>query len=283
MALDGPSGRWHNARVEHLEVGGTDLAYIDTGSGPETVVFSHSYLVDHRHFTPQIDALSATHRVVAYDHRDHGESRHASAPYELDDLVADGRAVLDGLGIDRCHWIGLSTGGFVGMRLALAEPERFATLTLMDTSAQRDDPRTRIKNRGLLLALRAVGIRPLLGTAMATMFAPAFRKDPARQDEVSLWRQRIAANDRDALIRFGNAIFGRDDILATLAALDVPTHVVVGEDDRATPPRFARAMAETIPGATLSVIPDAGHLCTIDQPAAVNDRLTEFLAVHSAA
>lgn len=266
-----------------VEVNGVRLFYREAGDGPQTIVLSHSYLVDHRQYDAQIEALSGSYRVIAYDHRDHGRSARVEAPYDLAALVDDAEALLDALSVSTCHFVGLSTGGFVGMRLALRAPERFRSLTLMDTSAEPEPWWHRVKYRALLAVLGIAGIRPVLGSGMAEMFSRSFLRDPASRDEAARWRQRIAGNDPRALIRFGNAIFARDGVVEPLRRLTVPTLVIVGEHDRPCPPARARTIAAAIPAATLVTIPDAGHLSTVEQPQAVNDALRSFFRAHELA
>jgi pimeloyl-ACP methyl ester carboxylesterase len=263
-----------------VEVNGVRLFYREAGDGPQTVVLSHSFLVDHRQFEAQIEALSASYRTIAYDHRDHGRSARVATPYDLEALVSDAGALLDALSISACHFVGLSTGGFVGMRLALRAPERFRSLTLMDTSAEPEALPQRLRYRALLAVLGIAGIRPVLGSGMSEMFSRSFLRDPARQHEVALWRQRIADNDPHGLIRFGNAIFARDGVVEPLRQLKVPTLVVVGEHDRPCPPARAQTIAAAIPQAKLALIPGAGHLSTIEQPEAVNNALVSFIRDH---
>lgn len=260
-----------------VDVGDVELEVREMGSGPETVVLSHSFLVDHRQFDAQIEALSDQYRVVAYDHRDHGASDRASATYDLERLVRDAEAVIDATHAGPCHFVGLSTGGFVGMRLALRSPELLRSLTLMDTSGQAEPWPARVKYQVLLAIFGAVGTGPVIGSAMRSMFSPGFLRDPDRQDEVATWRSRIAANDPQAMIRFGRAIFARDDVLTPLGTVRMPTLVMVGEQDRSLPVARARALAAAIPDARLEVIPHAGHLSSIEQPQRVNNVLRSFL------
>lgn len=260
-----------------VDVADLELEVHETGGGPETVVLSHSFLVDHRQFEAQIEALSARFRVVAYDHRDHGGSDRASTSYDLARLVRDAVAVIEATGSAPCHFVGLSTGGFVGMRLALSSPQLLRSLTLMDTSGQAESWPARMKYRMMLAIFGLVGTGPVMGSAMRSMFGPGFLRDPDRQGEVETWRSRIAANDPRALIRFGRAIFERDDVLEQLRTIAVPTLVLVGERDRSLPVGRARALAAAIPGAQLEIIPDAGHLSTIEQPERVNELLLSFL------
>lgn len=260
-----------------VRANGIDLHYIERGSGAETIVFSHSFLVDHRHFEPQIEALAQRYRVIAYDHRDHGRSGRARAPYDIYDLMSDGARVIEHTNAAPCHWVGLSTGGFVGMRLALRRPELLRSLVLMDTSASAESVRTKLRYRALLQVFRFLGFGPVMGEVKRAMFSPTLLDDPTRAEELNLWESRMKANDRAALVRFGRAIWWRDDVLHALPQIDLPTLVVSGEHDRALPPVHAEAAAAAIPNAELTLIKDAGHLSTVEQPEAVNEVLSRFL------
>ena len=243
------------------------------------MVFSHSYLADHTHFEPQIAALEGRYRVIAYDHRDHGRSGRASAPYTLDQLVADAVAVIEQTQAAPCHWVGLSTGGFVGARLALRHRALLRSVTLMDSSAEREPLYKRLKYRGMFAALGLVGIRPMLPTAMRSMFGASTRADPSQASLLEHWSERFAANDPQGLVRFGQAIFGREDIREALKSVDVPAQVIVGAEDAALPVACARRMAAAL-NAPLEIIERAGHLSTVEQPEAVNAALEAFVDRH---
>jgi pimeloyl-ACP methyl ester carboxylesterase len=267
--------------MPELVVNGVRLHYVEQGSGPETVVFSHSYLVDHRHFEPQIAAASARYRVVAYDHRGHGQSEKPTVGYEMENLYADGVAFLEAMECVPCHWVGLSTGGFVGLRIAIRRPELLRSLVLMDTSADREPRANRIRLTLMLSALRLFGFKPVIGSAMAAMFAPKFLRDPDRRVERDMWKRRMMANDKGSIIRFGRGIVARTSVYEQLGRIQAPTLMVAGEQDAAIPPSKARRIAEGIPGARLEIIPDGGHLCTIEEPEAVNTVLSSFLDAHA--
>ncbi len=263
--------------MRKVSVNGVELAYVELGQGEETVVFSHSYLVDHRHFEAQIEALKDRFRVIAFDHRDHGQSGRTPGAYTLDDLVADAAGLIRATHSAPCHFIGLSTGGFIGLRLALRSPELLASVALMDTSAEAEPWLKRLKYRAMFLVLRTLGFDPLMKSVMGLMCGPALLDDPRRADEVALWRDRMRSNDPQALIRFGSAIFDRQCLLSELGGIRIPTLVIVGEHDRPQPPDRARRIAAGIPGAKLTIVPGAGHLSTIDAPAFVSSTLGRFL------
>lgn len=264
--------------MPEIEVGGVRLSYVERGSGSETIVFSHSYLIDWSHFAPQIEALSGRYRCLAYDHRGHGGSTPVRSRYDIEAIYRDGERFVEAAAGGPCHFVGLSTGGFVGLRLAIRRPELVRSLTLMATSAEAEPPGPRRRYRLMILALVLAGPGPLVDRVMPLLFGRAFLADPARRPEVEALRRRVEHLTRLPTARFGAAIFDRPDLTADLRRINTPTLVVVGEDDRAQPPARARHMAERIPGAELAVIPRAGHISTLEEPAAVNAVLAEFLA-----
>ena len=192
-----------------VRVNGVDLHYVLHGTGAETVVFTHSYLADLRQFQAQIQALEPRFRVLAFDFRDHGSSGRSGSGYELSTLVDDTEALLEELDLWPCHFVGHSTGGFVGLRLATRRPGDLKSLIVMDSSAESESWWARCKYGAMLAIARGWGIRPLVPTVMRLMFSAGFLRDPERQAEVSRWREIFLSADPLALTRFGKAIFSR--------------------------------------------------------------------------
>lgn len=262
-----------------LTINGRQIAYSDTGSGAETIVFSHGYLMNSRMFDHQIAALSDHYRVIAFDHRGHGRSGPCPLPFGMYDLVDDAEVLIRELTDGPVHFAGMSTGGFVGMRIALRSPELIRSLILIDTAAGAEDRAALKQYNQLLFAVRWLGVRPLLGKVMPILMGPSFLNDPAKQEDVAFWRAQMSQLDKRSIHRFGKAIFGRDDVLGDLAALDAPppTQIIVGADDVATPVAKSETMQAAIKNAALTVVPDAGHTSPIEQPEAVTAAMTQFL------
>src|SRR6476620_12369964 len=128
-----------------IHVNGVNLFYKESGIGPETIVFSHGLLMDHTMFEPQRAAFEKQYRVIAYDHRAQGQSQDPGQGYDMDTLADDAAALITVLNAAPCHFAGLSMGGFVGMRLAAHHPELIRTLTLMNTTATKENLLNRIK------------------------------------------------------------------------------------------------------------------------------------------
>ena len=269
--------------MPEITVNGVTLFYQDKGAGADTVVFSHSYLVDSTHFAPQIEALSDRYRCIAYDHRGHGRSQVTEAGYDVENLYADAVALIEALHCAPCHFVGLSVGGFIGMRIGIRRPALLKSLTLMDTSADPESRKGLRQYRLFMAVVRWFGLRPVIGKVMSLLFGEKFLRDPERQDEVKEWKRRIASLNKKAGMEFGKGIYARAGVYEELSTITVPTLVMAGENDTATPVAQAERIAKKIPGAKLFVVPGAGHLCTVEEPAAVNAAIEEFVAAHASA
>lgn len=260
-----------------IKVNGVELFYKESGSGAETIVFSHGYLMTHEMFGAQLEVFQDHFRCIAYDHRGHGRSQVTENGYEMENLTADGAALLAALSPDTpCHFVGMSTGGYVGLRLAIYRPELLKSLILIDTDAETTSPEKLREYELMLFILKYLGVRPIVGRTMSILFGQKFIKDRARHDQVKFWRQRIGHQNRSALVKFGKGIFYRPSVLDQLGAVKVPTAVIVGEQDVPTPIALSERMAAGIADSSLHLIPDAGHTSPVEEPAAVNRVMKQF-------
>jgi pimeloyl-ACP methyl ester carboxylesterase len=224
----------------------------------------------------QIEAFQDQFRCIAYDHRGHGRSEAVTSSYEIDALVNDAIALIETLEIAPVHFVGMSTGGFVGLRLALNRPELLKSLVLIDTSAD-PEPKEKLSQYNLLLKIvNLIGWRPVIGRVMPILFYETFLKDPERQAEVKKWRNIITGHNTKAMTAFAQAIFYRDSVADQLKNIKTPTVVIVGKHDVATPTSYAQTMADRIHDCRLRVIPDAGHSSPIEKPRAVAEAMRVF-------
>ena len=265
-----------------VDANGAQIYVTDTGSpagNPQApvVVFGHGLLFSGRMFQAQIDRLSPSYRCVTIDWRGQGKTPATADGYDMETLFGDAAAVIDGLGAGPVHYVGLSMGGFVGMRLAARRPELIRSLTLLDTSAGPEDTDKAKQYRLLAAIYRWVGMGPLKGRVKPLMFGPAFLADSASKAAVDAWEQELRSVDRVGMKKAILGVTDRLPIVAELPAITVPTLVVVGEDDVATPIHKAEAIIAGIAGSTLTTVPDCGHSSTIEQPEALADLLEKFL------
>jgi 3-oxoadipate enol-lactonase len=261
-----------------LHVNGAMLHYDEQGDGPEAVVFSHGLLWSGKMFTAQVEALRGRYRCITYDHRGQGESEVTESGYDMDSLFEDAAELIDRLGAAPCHFVGLSMGGFVGMRLAIRRPELLRSLTLIETSADPEPEQNLPKYRLLGLIARWLSMRLVAGRVMRIMFGRRFLEDPARAAERRYWRDRLIANGPVGVNRALQGVIDREPVYDQLDRITLPTLVLVGDQDVATVPAKSERIAARIPGARLHVIPGAGHSSSVEEPALVNAALSSFLS-----
>jgi pimeloyl-ACP methyl ester carboxylesterase len=262
---------------------GATIAYTDTGTPPDrpeapTIVFGHGLLFSGWMFHPQIAVLRERYRCVTVDWRGQGHSPPARGGYDMDALTADAVALIQELGVGPVHWIGLSMGGFVGQRIAARRGELLRSLTLLDTSATADEPGKARRYRLLAWLQQFVGITAVLATVKPILFGPAFLADPANAETIDEWVHRLARLDRTAIRKAVYGVADRLPISHEITGISVPTLVIVGSDDSATPPAESEQIATLVPGAELHIVPDCGHTSTLEQPETITSLLEKFLA-----
>src|SRR5262249_30805251 len=161
-----------------------------------------------------------------------------------------------------CHFFGHSMGGFVGMRLAVRQPELIRSLVLVNTSAS---PEAHVwKYRLLIWATRLFGVRAVTPRVMPVQFGPRFLSDPARAGERRAWFERMAGNDRRGGIRAARGVIDRPDFSMEAKEVRVPTLILAGAEDRAIARAEAHKLQALIQGSELAIIPEAGHAAPIE-------------------
>jgi 3-oxoadipate enol-lactonase len=258
------------------QINGVNLYYEDTGGSGVPVVFSHGLLWSGRMFAAQIAALGGSFRCISYDHRGQGRSGTSPAPYDMEQLTEDAALLMTQLGATPCHFVGLSMGGFVGLRLALRRPELLRSLTLIESAADAE-PRLNIpKYKAMTRLARVVGYGPFVPVVMRIMFGRKFLRDRARVAERGEQKEQLLALDPARTDAALDSVLRRRPVLDQLHQIRTPTQVVHGTDDRAINPARARRTCGAISGCRWVEIPSAGHTSTVEEPAAVTAALKSF-------
>ena len=259
-----------------VRVDDIDVHYAEAGMG-EPLLLIMGFGGDHTAWAFQTGAFARRYRVVAFDNRGAGQTSAPDQPYTTAMMAADARGLMDALGIDRAHVIGVSMGGMIAQELALAHPQRVRSLHLGCTFARAD---------AYMLALNAawrdmrigLGRDQTLRTLALWLFAPTTYAE--RPDLVEMLLQNALANPYPqsvaGFLRQGEAI-ATHDAIDRLEAIRCPTLVSVAEDDILTPPRFSRDIAKRIPGAELRVVPGAGHCYFLERPDTFNEISLDFI------
>lgn len=264
--------------MPHLTTNGVSFFYEDTGGAGAAIVFSHGLLMSSRMFAGQIAALKDRYRCVAYDHRGQGQSSDPGGrSHDMDTCFRDAVAVIEGLDARPCHFVGLSMGGFVGMRLAARRPDLLYSLSLLETSAEPEAAENVPKYKTLAFVTNLFGTRMVVDRVMPILFGRSFMTDPAMAQARAAWREEIASRPR-SIVRAVRGVIEREGVMDEITSIRLPTLVMVGEEDTATPPPKARRIHEHIPGSRLARIAAAGHSSTVEQPAEVSRVLSDFLS-----
>jgi 3-oxoadipate enol-lactonase len=265
-----------------IAINGTELYYEDSGqpsnSPGETIVFSHGLLMTGDMFAAQVRALRDRYRCIVYDHR--GQGRSAASTMRCIDMetVADDAAMLiEALGIGPVHFCGLSMGGFAAMRLAARKPQLLRSIVLMNTTAEPEPVANIPRYRMMNWAARWFGVRAVLSNVTPIMFGKSFLQTPGRDTDRAVGRAMLLQNRR-SVWRAVNGVMDRQDFEPEVKNINLPTLVLVGEEDTAISAAHSEPLAQLIPNARLVRIARAGHSSSLEEPAAVTQAITQFLA-----
>ncbi|RMG79042.1 MAG: alpha/beta hydrolase [Chloroflexi bacterium] len=263
--------------MPHISVNGVELFYTDTGGSGETIVFSHGLLMSHKMFDHQINALKDRYRCIAYDHRGQGQSEVTQDGYDMETCYEDAVALIEALDCAPVHFVGLSMGGFVGMRMGIRRPDLLRSLVLLETSADPEPEENLPRYNLLKFVARWIHPKLIVNGAAKSLFGKTFLTDPARREELAYWKNHIANVNRHGLTRAATGVFTRKPVYDELPKINVPTLIMVGDEDIATVPAKAERIHDQIPGSKLVIIPHAGHSSSVEQPEYVTKTITEFL------
>lgn len=260
----------------------TRLWVTDTGGDGPPIVFSHGLLWSADMYRPQVEALRDRYRCIAYDHRGQGRSDVPDGDeVAIETCTDDAIALIEHLGVGPVHFVGLSMGGFVGMRIAARRPDLVRSLALLETASDPEPKANIPKYKRLNLAVRWVGVQPWLGAkVMPIMFAASFLADPARQGEVRDQERLLRAN-APTIHKAVTGVIRRKACTDELAAIRCPTLVLRGTEDAAIARERSLALHQGIAGSTWVEVEGAGHTSTMEQPQAVTAALEAHIEAAS--
>jgi pimeloyl-ACP methyl ester carboxylesterase len=260
--------------MANILINGCNYYYEDVGKGDETIVFSHGLLWNNQMFVNQINHLKNKYRIISYDHRGQGLSQVTENGYGMDSLYQDVHDLIKNLGINQVHFVGLSMGGFVAMRIAARNPELIRSLILMETSAQTEP--NKIKYWFLNTIVKLFGVGLVVKSVMKIMFGQKFLTDKDRTPLRDKLRDQLKSLDK-SIVKAVEGVINRKAIDNELHKIKCPTLIMVGTQDIATVPAKAEYIHQMIPHSTLKYIDGAGHTSSMEEPEQVNDLISEFL------
>lgn len=244
------------------------------GTGPALLLF-HAFPLDSRMWQGLIDRFRGSHRIIAPDLSGFGSSTVPGDPtsYSVDRWADEGRAILSSLGIEQAVVGGCSLGGYVSFAFLRRHRDAASGLVLVDTRADADTPGVRATREEQQREVQELGT----GALRERLFSRLLSQRNLGGGPLASAVREMMDQRPEGIVGALEALKNRPDSTPDLAGIDLPTLVVVGEEDGITPPDVAGEMARHIPGAGLVTLPRAGHLANLEEPEAFQGALRSFL------
>jgi 3-oxoadipate enol-lactonase len=259
-------------------VNGIDINYELSGAADGPVVVLHHPLATNLTCWDELTAaLEADYRVLRLDARGHGKSDAPAGPYTFETLAKDVVELMTACGVEKASFLGLSMGGMVGQYLGLLHPERFNSLILVSTSSRIPDEAKPLWDQRIA-AVKTGGMASQVDAAMQRWVSPrALSENAALVDRL---RKMIMATPIDGYVGWCQAIQGLN-VTDRLGAIRLPTRVIVGEIDPATPVAASEAIHKAIPGSELVIVPGVSHMLHNEEPELFHSHVLPFLDAHA--
>lgn len=241
------------------------------------LVFLHSFGHNKAMWFPQLTYFTERgYRVVAPDMPGHGDSTFHAEHHTVDRIAQSYIELLDTLGLQRAVLIGISMGGYIALRMWARKSQSIAALVLSNTKAESDSPEIVARRRAQIDSLRDRGLSEFIHTgAPRRLSAHTIEKRPWVLDSIRMMNFTVSAEANIATLE---AMAAKDDDTATLATITVPVLITSGSDDTFIPKAAAGVLKDGIRQSQLHVIPDTGHVSSLENPTLYNRVLDDFLA-----
>ncbi len=259
-----------------LTVNNLNLSYSDHGpDDTPVIIFIHGFPFNKSMWSIQVDALNDNYRVIAYDIRGHGQSAEGNEDFTIDSFVNDLISLLDALKIDKAVLCGLSLGGYIALNAVEKHPERFEALVLSDTQCVSDTPEAKEKRIMAIESIRENGVEKFADEMIKKLFAPD--SFSTKKKEIAAVKEMIMNTSEHSLCNTLNALAERKETCSHLHKINMPVLIMVGKEDKITPPAAARLLHDNIQNSYLTILEHAGHLTNMENPEEFNIHLKIFL------
>ncbi|OGS70608.1 MAG: hypothetical protein A3F91_08985 [Flavobacteria bacterium RIFCSPLOWO2_12_FULL_35_11] len=266
----------HKGNNIKLTVNNCNVSYNDEGpDGAPIIIFIHGFPLNKSMWDKQVKALKDNYRVIAYDIRGHGNSEVGAIDFSIDLFVNDLLSFMDALKIEKTMLCGLSMGGYIALNAIENHPGRFKALVLSDTNCRADTPEAKEKRMNTIISIKENGLDKFANDLIINLFsAESFKKN---SEEIPVVREMIVKTTTQSLFKSLHALAERKETCSKLAEIKMPVLILVGKEDKITPPEVASAMQEKIEGSQLSIIEHAGHLSNMENEGEFNSQLMKFI------
>ncbi len=252
------------------------VSYNDEGpTKAPVIIFIHGFPFNKSMWNPQMDALKENYRVIAYDIRGHGDSDAGIENFSMDLFANDLLFFIDALNIDKPILCGLSMGGYIALNAIGKFPEHFSALILSDTQCIADTPDIKGKRMKAIEAIHKDGVEKYADESIKNLFAS--ESFTSKQKEIAEIKSMIVNTSAQSLSYTLFALSERKGTCSKLQDIAVPVLIIVGKEDKITPPAAAKLMQEKIQGALLVELKHAGHVSNLENPDEFNAAVMRFV------
>jgi pimeloyl-ACP methyl ester carboxylesterase len=261
--------------MPQILIDGVSVSFADAGTGP-VLLLVHGFPLDHTMWREQIEHFRGSRRVLAPDLRGFGSSDVTEGTVTMRQFAADLGSLLDALRItEPIDFCGLSMGGYIAWPFFQHHRNRLRSLLLCDTRSAADSAEARETRLGLATKVLQRGPGFIAETMPEKLFARSTRD--SKPDLVREVQDVIRGGDPRGIAAASRGMAERPDVTSLLPTIDLPTLVIVGEEDAISTRDEMRGIARVIPGAEFVAVSEAGHMAPLEQPAVVNEAIDRFL------
>ncbi len=259
------------ARINEITVSYTE----STKSEAPSVIFVHGFPFNKTMWHRQLNVLKEKYHIVTYDIRGHGQSEEGSDDFSIDLFVSDLIGLMDHLKINDTILCGLSLGGYIALNAISKYPNRFKALVLSDTQCIADTAETKEKRMKAIESIQNGGLEKYADDSVRNLFAPGSFISACK--EIADVRRMILTTSESSLCKTLLALAERKETCSILIDIKVPVLIIVGNEDKITPPASAEYLTENIKGSSIQIIENAGHMSNMENPGKFNEELLKFL------
>lgn len=262
-----------------VRINGINIAYEELGDRPETVVMLHSMGLNRGGMAPLAERLKDRYRVVLWDYRGMGDSEKiGSGLIGTETLYEDAVALIkDRAGGRPVHLIGMSMGGWIGMRIAARQPQLVRSLTAMGTTGFGADDHPQGRDFFEIIRKKGFSDPEIVEASMKVSFSPTVRGDPARAADMEHWAQ-VMRNLDPRTLAVTHSLTTRLSVMHEIGHILAPTLILAGEHDMNHPPEEQKQVQQAIPGSEIVVLENCGHTPIVERPDEVAALVWPFLA-----
>jgi len=260
-----------------ITVNNLTVCYNDEGQeGAPVIIFIHGFPFNKSMWDKQIKVLKDNYRVIAYDVRGHGSSDVGTGIYSIELFVNDLINLMEALNIDKAILCGLSMGGYIALNAIENYPDHFDALILCDTNCIADTSEVKEKRMKTIENIKKDGVEAFADDSLKNLFAP--ESFTSKEAEIASTREMIVNTSKKTLYKTLRAFYERKETCSSLPNIKVPVLIMVGNEDKITPPAAAQLMHEKIEDSILCILEQAAHLSNMENPTEFNNQLEKFVS-----